>query len=175
MDGIGVSTPAREATTSAAVPAAGHLGVGRQVWHFARHYLEMCAAMCVGGVLLNALVLRAGPGLLGYPDLRQRSPGLALVLAAVLFALPMAVLMRIRGMAWRPTVEMSGATVGVAIVVVVLAGMGVVSQGGLHAWVDASCAPWCVVMVVPMLFRLSLYTGRTGHQMGHRRHVTHRA
>jgi hypothetical protein len=61
------------------VPATGHLSVGRQIWHFARHYL---------------------------------------------------------------------------------------SQSGLHAWLEASCAPWCVVMVVAMPFRLPLYTGRTGHQMG---------
>jgi hypothetical protein len=24
-------------------------GLGSQVWHFARHFLEMCAAMCIGG------------------------------------------------------------------------------------------------------------------------------
>ena len=171
MDGTGVSTAARQETTSAAVPATGHLGVGRQVWHFARHYLEMCAAMCIGGVLLNALVFAAGPALIGHPDLRQRSPGLALVLAAVLFTAPMAVWMRVRGMAWRPTVEMSAATVGAAVVVVALYGVGVVSRSGLHAWLDASCAPWCVVMVVAMLFRLPLYTGRTGHQMGHPTHT----
>jgi hypothetical protein len=145
--------------------------VGRQVWHFARHYLEMCAAMCIVGVPLNALVFVVGPALLGYPDLRQHYPGLALVVAAFLFTLPMAVWMRVRGMAWRPTLEMSGATVGLAVVVVALAGVGVVSQGGLHAWLDASCGPWCLVMVVAMLFRLPLYTGRTGHQMGHRTHV----
>jgi hypothetical protein len=172
MDGTGVSTAARAGTdASAPAPATHRLGVGRQVWHFARHYLEMCAAMCIVGVPLNALVFVVGPALLGYPDLRQHYPGLALVVAAFLFTLPMAVWMRVRGMAWRPTLEMSGATVGVAVVVVALAGVGVVSQGGLHAWLDASCGPWCLVMVVAMLFRLPLYTGRTGHQMGHRTHV----
>jgi hypothetical protein len=172
MDGTGVSTAARAGTdASAPAPATHRLGVGRQVWHFARHYLEMCAAMCIVGVPLNALVFVVGPALLGYPDLRQHYPGLALVVAAFLFTLPMAVWMRVRGMAWRPTLEMSGATVGLAVVVVALAGVGVVSQGGLHAWLDASCGPWCLVMVVAMLFRLPLYTGRTGHQMGHRTHV----
>ncbi len=174
MDGTRVATPSRAGTdTSAATSATAHLGVGSQVWHFARHYLEMCAAMCIGGVLLNTLVFVVGPAQLGYPDLRQHYPGLALVLAAVLFTLPMAAWMRIRGMAWGPTVEMSGATVGLAIVVVALSGVGVVSASGLHAWLNASCGPWCVVMIVAMLFRLPLYTGRTGHQMGDRRHTTH--
>jgi hypothetical protein len=145
--------------------------VGSQVWHFARHYLEMYAAMCIGGVILNTLVFAVGPTLFGYPDLRQRYVGLALVVDAVLFTAPMATWRRIRGMAWYPTVEMSGATVGLAIVVVALAGIGVVSPSGLHAWVNASCAPWCAVMLVTMLFRLPLYTGRTGHQMGHRTHA----
>ena len=176
MDGTRVSTPVHDVTvTSTATSAAEHLGVGRQVWHFARHYLEMCAAMCIGGVILNTLVFKAGPALFGYPDLRQHQPGLALVVAACLFTVPMAIWMRIRGMAWRPTLEMSGATVGLAIVVVALSGLGLVSQRGLHAWLDASCGPLCAVMVVPMLFRLPLYTGRTGHRMGHRMHSTHAA
>jgi hypothetical protein len=146
--------------------------VGRQVWYFTRHYLEMCAAMCIGGVILNTLVFVVGPTLLGYPDLRQHYPGVALVVAAGLFTLPMAAWMRIRGMAWGPTWEMSGATIGVAIVVVALSGVGVVSASGLHAWLDASCGPWCAVMIVAMLVRLPLYTGRSGHQMGHRTHIT---
>lgn len=170
MDGTGVSTSTRG--TDAAAPAASReLSLGSQVWRFARHYLEMCAAMCIGGVILNTLVFVVGPALLGYPDLRQQYPGAALVGSAILFTVPMAAWMRIRGMAWRPTLEMSGATVGAAIVVVALSGVGVVSQSSLHAWVEASCAPWCVVMFVAMLFRLSLYTGRTGHQMGHHTHV----
>jgi hypothetical protein len=36
-------------------------GLGSQIWHFARHFLEMCAAMCIGGVILNGLVFGAGP------------------------------------------------------------------------------------------------------------------
>jgi hypothetical protein len=171
MDGTVVSTSARGGTNAGATVASRELSFGRQVWHFARHYLEMCAAMCIGGVILNTLVFVVGPSLLGYPDLRQQYPGAALVVSAFLFTLPMAAWMRVRGMAWRPTLEMSGATVGAAIVVVALSGVGVVSQSSLHAWLEASCAPWCVVMFVAMLFRLPLYTGRTGDQMGHQRHV----
>jgi hypothetical protein len=46
----------------------------RQVWNFTRHFLEMCIAMCVGGVALNALVFVVGPAQLGYPDLRRTAP-----------------------------------------------------------------------------------------------------
>ena len=31
-------------------------GPARQVWNFARHFLEMCIAMCVGGSILMAAV-----------------------------------------------------------------------------------------------------------------------
>ena len=72
----------------------------------------MGAAVCIGGGILNGLVLLAGPALLGCADLRQQSPELALLVIAFNYALPMAAWIRFRDMAWRPTLEMSGATIG---------------------------------------------------------------
>jgi len=73
-------------------------------------------------------------------------PRLALLVIAFNYALPMAAWMRFRGMAWRPTLEMSG--------------------------VLGFCGPACVVMVIVILFRLDLYTGRMGHHLGGQaRHV----
>lgn len=147
-------------------------GLGSRIWHFARHFLEMCAAMCIGGFILNGLVFVAGPALLGYPDLRQEAPELALLVLGVNYALPMAAWMRFRGMAWRPTVEMSGAMIGLAIVMIGLDWLDVAQQSSVRGWVVGFCGPACVVMVIVMLFRLGLYTGRTGHQMGaHARQV----
>ena len=152
--------------------ATSRPGLGSQGWHFVRHFLEMCAAMCIGGVILNGLVFVAGPALLGYPDLRQEAPELALLMLAFNYALPMAAWMRFRGMAWRPTLEMSGAMVGLAIVMIGLDWLDVVQQSSVRGWVFGFCGPACVVMVIVMLFRLGLYTGRTGHQMGgHPRHA----
>ena len=113
-------------------------GLGSQIWTFARHFLEMCAAMCIGGVvILNGLVFVAGPALLGYPDLRQEAPELALLAIAFNCALPMAAWMRFRGMAWRPTLEMSGATIGLGIVMIGRTGSTLssraVSAGGWSA------------------------------------------
>ncbi len=76
----------------------------------------------------------AGPALLGYPDLRERSPVLAVLLSGLIYALPMAGWMRVRGMAWRPIVEMSGAMVALAVVIIGMAWAGVVSGGGLRGW-----------------------------------------
>jgi len=61
-------------------------GLGSQVWHFARRWLEMCVVMCVGGGILNGLLFMAGPALLGYPDLRERSPVLAVLLSGLIYA-----------------------------------------------------------------------------------------
>jgi hypothetical protein len=105
-------------------------------------------------------------------DLREESPELALLVIAFNFALPMAAWMRFRGMAWCPTLEMAGATVGLGIVMVALDWLDVVQTSTLRGLVVGFCGPACVVMVIVMLFRLGLYTGRTGHHMGgHARHA----
>jgi hypothetical protein len=143
--------------------------LGSQIWHFARHFLEMCAAMCIGGFILNGLVFVAGPALLGYPDLRRQAPELALVVLGVNYALPMAAWMRFRGMAWRPISEMSWAIIWLAIVMVGLGWRDVVETTTFRGWVVGYCGPACVVMLIVMLCRPGLYTGRTGHQMGRTR------
>jgi hypothetical protein len=134
---------------------------GRQVWNVTRHFLEMCIAMCVGGGALNALVFVVGPAQLGYPDLRTTAPELALLLIACLYTLPMAAWMRFRGMAWRPILEMSGATIALALMLVGLAALDILSSAELHRWALMFCGPACVVMLAVMLPRLGLYTGRT--------------
>jgi hypothetical protein len=150
-------------------------GLRSQIWQFARHFLEMCVAMCVGGGILNGLVFVAGPALLGYPDLRQQSPELALLVIAFDFTLPMMLWMRFRGMAWRPILEMSGATIGLALVMIGLDWLDVVQTSTLRGLVFGFCGPACVVMLVVMLFRLELYTGRSGHHLGPVRHTVHAA
>src|SRR6266511_353363 len=100
--------------------------------------------------------------------LRERAPVLAVLLSGLIYALPMAGWMRVRGMAWRPIVEMSGAVVALAVVIIGMAWAGVVSGSGLRGWAMGFCGPACAVMFVVMLFRLDLYTGRKGHGMGHR-------
>lgn len=143
------------------------LGLGSQIWNFARHFLEMCVAMCLGGSVLNLLLFQTGPSLIGYADPRLQFPELSLLLMAAIYLLPMVLWMRFRGMAWRPIAEMSGAAIGLAVVLIALAVFGVMTRTTLREWSLAFCMPACVVMLGAMLFRLNLYTGRTGHHMGH--------
>ena len=147
--------------------ASGTLGLGSQIWNFGRHFLEMCIAMCAGGSVLNLLLFRAGPSLIGYADPRVQFPELSLLVIAAIYLLPMVAWMRFRGMAWRPIAEMSGAAIGLAVVLIGLTAVGAITQASLREWSLAFCMPACAVMLVPMLFRLDLYTGRTGHHMGH--------
>lgn len=140
---------------------------GRQAWTFTRHFLEMCVAMCVGGTALTALVFVAGPAVLGYPDLRETAPAAAVLIVAVLITAPMVGWMRFREMAWRPIVEMSAATVGLGVVLAVLAAVGVLSPAEVRGWALAFCGPACVVMLPVMLLRFGMYTGRTGEHANH--------
>jgi hypothetical protein len=147
--------------------------VGRQTWNFARHFLEMCIAMCVGGAILALLVFAAVPALFGSPNLREQFPELSLLAIAVILTLPMAAWMRFRGMAWRPIVEMSVVPIGLAIVLIGAAWSGLVSSTALQVEFGQFCGVSCIGMFVVMLFRLDLYTGRTGHHVAHATGAAH--
>jgi len=145
--------------------ATPRLSLGKQIFHFVRHFGEMCIVMCVAGSALYAAFFAAA-GLVGYPNLPQQSPALSVLLTAFVYALPMAAWMWFRGMQWRPTLEMSGATIGVGVALIGLAWTGVLSNAGLSDWATPSfCGPACAVMLPVMLFRLDLYAGRAGHHM----------
>ncbi|HEX6292891.1 MAG TPA: hypothetical protein VFZ66_27155 [Herpetosiphonaceae bacterium] len=152
-------------TAAPSANAAGHAhpvsGVA-QVGHFFRHFLEMCVTMCAGGILLNLLVLWTAAQI-GYPHLRHQFPEVALLIVAFNYALPMVAWMRFRGMAWRPNLEMAGATFGAWVLLVGGAWLGMLPRSGLGDWWLHFCTLACPLMFVIMLFRLDLYTGRAGH------------
>jgi hypothetical protein len=127
-------------------------GLVGQVTMFGRHFLEMCIAMCLG-VAGTTLVLNSV-----LSDVRAQSPGPSLVAISVAISLPMIAWMRFRGMPWRPILEMT--LIGVAVVVVV-ASLGVIPAATVA--VGTVCGLECAGMLVAMLFRLDLYTGRTEH------------
>jgi hypothetical protein len=154
--------------------ATARLSLGRQSWNFARHFLEMCISMCAGGAILSLFVFGI-PALIGAPNLRVQFPELGLILTAILLTLPMAAWMRFRGMEWRPILEMSAVPIGLSIVLIGLPWLGVASESTLQITFGSFCGISCLGMFVVMLFRLDLYTGRTGHHMAHGAHPAHAA
>jgi hypothetical protein len=131
----------------------------RPVGQFLRHYVEMCAAMCIGEVPLDALFYGLAV-LIGYSDPVHQFPALATLVLAFDMSVPMAAWMRYRGMEWGPIAEMSGAMFAEAMVLIGVAWLGLLPTSSLVVWMLVLMMP---VMLVPMLFRLGLYTERMGH------------
>lgn len=142
------------------VPVAEHAGpvVLRQAARFLLHFLEMCAVMCIGGITLSLVVFQ-GAALLGYSDLPERAPGLSALLVAVNLSVPMVLWMRYRGMAWRPTLEMAGATMALGVVAVAGYALGAVAGKEVLEVVIRFACP---VMLAVMLPRFRYYSARHG-------------
>jgi hypothetical protein len=139
-------------------------GGAQRAGRFGRHFLEMCAVMCLGGGLLIALFFGAA-ALLGFSDLRQQAPVLSALVIAVILAGAMVAWMRFRRMAWRPTLEMAGSSIAAGVLLIAGYWLGLVSASAL---VPSVCAAACVAMVAVMLFRVPLYSSS---HAGHRAHA----
>ena len=148
--------PAREERVGRGLRAVGRFGL---------HLLEMCMVMCVGAVVLSVLFFGAA-GLLGYTDLPQTAPALSVLVIALNLSVPMAVWMRYRGMAWRPTLEMAGSTMVVGLALVVAYWMDLIAKDSL---IEVQTSLACPVMLAVMLLRFPLYSG------GHTTHSAHDA
>lgn len=131
-----------------------------QIGHFIWHFVQMCLACCIGGFTLCFLFF-GGAALIGYPDLIQQAPSLSTLVIAILVALPMAAWMRFRGMEWRPTLEMAAAPIVLGVLLITLSWLGIIPKSSLIEWLTRLACP---VMLIPMLLRLDLYTGRKGYR-----------
>jgi hypothetical protein len=123
--------------------------------------------MCLGAISLSVLIFGAA-ALLGYTDLPQRAPELTVLIIAINLSLPMAVWMRFRGMAWRPALEMSGATMVAGLVLIAGYRLGIVPQSSLLDLQTGILA--CPLMLAVMLVRFPLYS--TSHNRHHEHPAT---
>lgn len=129
--------------------------------YFTRHFLEMCAAMCIGWGVLG-LVFVWVVGLRGISNPNIQIPELATIAAAINMTLPMAAWMRYREMEWRPIGEMSAAMFIEAILLIGIAQFGILQRSSLVPWLHYLMMP---AMLVPMFLRFDLYSGHHGsHQ-----------
>jgi hypothetical protein len=142
------------------------LSASVKVWQFVRHFLEMCAAMCIGAAVLGVVYTWAA-GFVGVSNPYARWPELSALVLAFNMTAPMVAWMRVRGMAWTPIAEMSGAMVVEAVVILALYWVGALANvaagdvSTLWLWQHGLMLP---VMLVPMLLRLDFYGGGMHHQ-----------
>jgi len=130
-----------------------------QAGHFLGHYVEMCLAMCIGFGVLDLVYFWAA-GRFGYTQPFSQLPALSVLIVTFNMTAPMVVWMRFRGMAWRPIAEMATSMVILAITLLGVGWLGIAPKSSLAIWEHALMMP---VMLIPMLFRLDLYTGRMEH------------
>jgi hypothetical protein len=136
--------------------------------HFIQHFFEMCLAMCIGGIALNVLFF-LGATQIGYRNLFEQFPEFSLLAIGINLAVPMTVWMRFRGHEWRPTLEMASTSIILPILLMGAAWFSIIPEGSRLEWLTIFSCP---VMLIPMLFRLDLYTG---HHSNHQYHTAHTA
>ena len=132
--------------------------------HFARHYLEMVAAMFLGMAVLWMPAREAlGAAGMSSSDLRNNAPALLLSVMAITMTVPMVAWMRYRGHGWGPSAEMSASMLIPTAGAIALLGAGLVQDLGSLLLVEH--VAMLLGMLVAMLFRPSEYSG--GHAHGH--------
>jgi hypothetical protein len=156
---------ASSATSPVVVPSAA-LTISRRgrIGHFLLHYLEMCAPMCIG-FAVGDLVYFWAAGRFGYSEPFSELPGLSVLIVTVTMTVPMTAWMLFRGMPRRATAEMSAVMPVLATVLLALGWLAIVRKSDLALLEHGLMMP---AMLVPMFFRLDLYTGRAGHADHHR-------
>lgn len=135
---------------------AAHRGRQGRLGHFALHFFEMCAPMCVGFAAGDAIYFWA-TGQLGYARPFSELPALSLVVVTFSMTAPMVAWMSYRRMPRRAVVEMAAVMPLLAVVLLALGGLSVLPMGDLTLWEHGLMIP---AMLVPMLLRVDLYTGK---------------
>ena len=137
------------------LPVLGAIG------HFAAHFMEMCVAMCVGGIILSIAVFQ-GLEWLANINLAQRLPELAILLIGLNLAVAMGAWMALRGHPWRHNIEMSATSILAAVLVVAAYEAGLVPTKSLAAWYTLfafQCGPSCLLMAADMGVNVRHYIG----------------
>ena len=131
----------------------------RPVSHFLLHYAEMCVPMCIGFAAGDAIYFWLA-GRAGYSEPFSDLPILSVFVVTFAMTAPMTAWMLYRGMPRRATLEMSAAMPALALGLLVLGWLGFAAMADLALLEHGLMMP---VMLIPMLFRLDVYTGRARH------------
>jgi hypothetical protein len=159
--------PAAESARTEELAAQAASAISRRgVANFLGHFLEMCAPMCIG-FAVGDLAYFAAAAQFGYSHPFSELPELSVGVVTVTMTAPMVAWMLFRGMPQRATAEMSAVMPVLAIVLLALGWLAIVPKGDLALLEHGLMMP---AMLLPMLVRLDLYTGRSGghHRQGRR-------
>jgi len=153
-------------STATQGPVLRHL---RSAGRFALQFLEMCAAMCVGGIVLDFAFFQ-GVAALGYPDFFEANRGLSIFVIGLSWAVAMYVWMAFRHHPRRHSIEMSSTAVLTAVALIAAYWwFGFAPTSKIPGWLGQvvfQCGPSCAVMGAYMLLRHRHYAGAdTAHQM----------
>jgi hypothetical protein len=126
--------------------------------HFARHYVEMVAAMFLGmGVLYVPALLALGAAGLSSAELQSDAPALKLLGMAVSMTVPMVGWMRYRGHGWPASAEMTASMFIPTFGVMALLWAGLVTDFGTLMGLEH------VVMLPSMLVAMLLRRDEYSH------------
>ena len=145
---------------------AATLSRRKQTARFVWHFLEMCAPMCIGFAIGDLIYFWAAEQQ-GYGEPFKQLPELSVLVVTFTMTAPMTAWMLFRGMPRRATAEMSAVIPVLAVILLALAWFGIVPKGDLALLEHGLMMP---AMLVPMFFRLDLYSGRSRHT-GHDGHA----
>ena len=140
---------------TALAPSVSLLG---RVGHFVLHYFEMCIPMCIGFAVGDLIYFSAAG--FGYAEPFTELPVLSVLVVTFTMTAPMTAWMLYRGMPRRAVWEMSATMPIVAGVLLMFGWLGLVPMGDLAFLEHGLMMP---VMLVPMLLRPGLYSGRMHH------------
>ena len=138
-------------TTEIVAPVHDHDAAdsrGSRGWHFARHYLEMVAAMLVGMAALGPLEHLVWPALTARHDV-------GVLVMATNMAIGMGAWMRFRGHSWRGITEMSASMYLPFAILIVPFWTGAVSGNAMMTWGHVLMLP---AMALVMLLRPDEYS-----------------
>jgi hypothetical protein len=155
------------ATVSPVAPSSVRtIGQRRQLGNFLRHYGEMCAPMCIG-FAVGDLVYFWAAARFGYSEPFSELSVLSVLVVTFTMTAPMVAWMRFRGMPRRETAEMAAVMPLLALALLALGWLGLVPMSDLALLEHGLMMP---AMLVPMVFRLDFYTGRSGGHHAERGH-----
>jgi hypothetical protein len=117
--------------------------------------------MCIGFAVGDIVYFWAAREL-GYSEPFSELPELSVAIVTFTMTAPMVAWMLFRGMPRRETTEMAGVMPILAMALLALGWLSVVPKSELALLEHGLMMP---AMLVPMVFRLSLYTGRSGHTL----------